>query len=88
MIHIIKNTKGKFDVVNIARNGSFLSGSKQGFNRKAGAVKNIRAQMKLFGATVIVVQDDTWFPSLMLTVTHTETWYTEDKPGKCYVLKK
>jgi len=88
MIHIIKNAKGKFDVVTIAGNGSFLSGSKQGFNRKAGAVKNIRAQMKLFGATVIVVQDDTWFPSLMLTITTMETWYTEDKPGKCYVANK
>lgn len=88
MIHIIKNKAGKFDVVNIARNGNFLSGSKQGFNRKIGAVKNIRAHMKLFGATVIVVQDDTWFPSMMLTITATETWFTEDKPGKCYVPKK
>jgi len=88
MIHIIKNAKGKFDVVTIAGNGSFLSGSKQGFNRKAGAIKNVRAHMKLFGANTIAVQDDTSRPERIMVITLSQTWYTEDRPGKAYQHKK
>ncbi|MES2457215.1 MAG: hypothetical protein V4594_16795 [Bacteroidota bacterium] len=62
MIHIIKNTAGKFDVVTIAKNGAHLSGTRQGFESRMAVYKNIRSQMKQFGVDPnigVLVQDDT-----------------------------
>jgi len=87
MVHIIKNKAGKFDVVTTARNGSFLSGSKQGFNRKAGVIKNIRAQMKEFRSSVVVAQDDTLKRPVIMIITPMDIEVTNDQPGRSYQSK-
>jgi len=86
MIHIIKNNAGKFEVVTISnsRSRQYLSGTNQGFERRSGSVKNIRAQMKVWGIYLITVQDDTLSPSKILTITPFGSWYQNDDPCQPY----
>lgn len=61
MIHLTKNKKGEFEVVTIADNGEFLTGTRQGFKRRAGAFRNMFATANQFGVAgaPITFQDDT-----------------------------
>jgi uncharacterized protein YegP (UPF0339 family) len=68
MLHIIKNRKGKFEVV-LVRNGKMVNtSSPQQYERKAGAITNIRSQLKYFGASLKYVQDDSCSPSVLIVV--------------------
>src|SRR5690606_1811516 len=58
MVHLIKNKKGKFDLVTLSK-GKVLNVTNQGFERKAGAYKNLRAVNKIFGVDHCYFQDDT-----------------------------
>jgi len=82
MIHLFKNKQGKFNIATIAnaRNQEYLSGTSQGFERRAGAIKNIRSHMKVWSAISITIQDDTKFPSKMLAITSVGTCYTDAVP--------
>lgn len=89
MLHIIKNRKGKFELVAVAKNGDYLVGSKQGYERKAGVYKAIRSLMKMMGAFVTLVQDDTTNESGVWSFTQKERTFKEDiKPSKKYSPKK
>lgn len=61
MIHISKSSKtGKFHVgvVADARNQELLASS-EGVAHRSNAIKNIRAQMKVFDTSLVRVQDNT-----------------------------
>jgi len=92
MIHLIKNAKGKFDNPGVGKNGEYLQGTKQGFERRAGAIKNIRAQMKnLFQLppdATILIQDDTGDKPVVLQLGYKTISKTELKPKKKYIPSK
>jgi len=58
MIHISRTAKNKSIVVTLGNNGELLSSSEP-LESKQSAWKNVKAQVKCFGALVIIVQDDT-----------------------------
>ena len=68
MLHIIKNQLGKFEVVLVLNGRMINTSSPQQYERKAGAIKNIKAQMKYWNPTVKYVQDDTGAKSIILVV--------------------
>lgn len=59
MIHIYKNSKGKYEVAVVSKNGNYVLGSKQGYERKRGAYTAIRSAMKAFDSAAALFQDDT-----------------------------
>lgn len=63
MLHIVRHSNKKFDVVGLGRSQEYLLGSKQGYERKSGCIKVIRATMKhcfdLSENWTIFIQDDT-----------------------------
>lgn len=61
MVHLIKNANGQFEVVTIGDNGEFLNGTRQGFERRAGAYTNMFATGEEWGnnGKDITFQDDT-----------------------------
>ena len=68
MLHIIKNQRGKFEVVLVLNGRMINTSSPQQYERKAGAITNIKAQMKYWNPTVKYVQDDTLSKSFVIVV--------------------
>lgn len=88
MLHLIKNAKGKFDVVTF-RNGNYIVGSKQGYETRSGAYGNMRAQMKTFGVGVCQFQDDTLDKPVVFSLSlKGKPVATTGNPKKKYIVSK
>lgn len=88
MIHLIKNSQGKLEVITV-RNGNYIVGSRQGYETRAGAYGNIRAQMKSFGVGVCQFQDDTLDKPVVFSLSvKGKPVATTGKPKKKYIQSK
>lgn len=87
MIHIVRSANGKYDVIEMARNGKVLSETNQGFNRKQGCWVNIKARGKHWGKrTTCRVQDDTLKePVIFYLLAEGEVVRSNLKPQQVYV---
>ena len=71
MIHILKSQKtGKFHIGSIAdaKNQELLSSS-EGVTHRSNAIKNIRANMKVWNSSDVLVQDNTGKKPKIILVT-------------------
>ena len=69
MLHIIKNQRGKFEVVLVLNGRMINTSNPQQYERKAGAINNIKAQMKYWYPTMVkYVQDDTGATPVIIVV--------------------
>lgn len=87
MKHLVQNANKTFDVVTIAKNGEYLNGSNQGYERREGAFKNMRAVMKEDGLTHTYFQDDTEPGEVVVYKLEKSgrPLFTSQKPQKRYV---
>lgn len=86
MIHLFKNNAGKFEIA-VVNNGKYIVGSRQGYNRKAGAIGAIASIMNSFnGNRTCVFQDDTFDTSKVFVLKYDKTIreLTNVKPKKKY----
>lgn len=93
MIHLIKNAKGKFEAVSLAKNSEYLVGSKQGYDKIAGVIKCIRAQMKECfqiptDGTILFQNDTTIEPGIWKLGYKTKVFMPDIKPKKKYTPSK
>jgi hypothetical protein len=86
MLHLFQHPKtGFFDVATVV-NGNYIVGSNQGYERRSGALKNVKAQMKVFEVETCYYQDDTGDkPVVMILLKNGKTAPAPDrKPKKKY----
>lgn len=94
MLHIVQHPKTKkFELVAISKNGNYLMGSRQGYEKKQDVVKAIRSLMKeCFMAgfeKYALVQDDTTIEPGVWFFTQKEKCFLPDaKPEPKYILNK
>lgn len=88
MLHIVQHPKTKkLEVVSIAKNGEFLSGTRQGFESKPMAIKHIRAEMKNYDTLSTYFQDDTGEVSVVYYIPATGRVVPQpNKPKPKYIL--
>jgi uncharacterized protein YegP (UPF0339 family) len=94
MLHIVQHPKTKkFELVAVSKNGNYLMGSKQGYEKKQAVYKAIRSLIKdcfvAIGGADVLVQDDTTTESGVWAFSLTERKFMPDvKPKPKYILNK
>jgi len=88
MIHLTKSAKG-FEVVTF-KNGNVGMFTKQGYARKSGAIARIRTDMKDYGSSECIFQDDTTPTPTMyrLPLKGKPVFDAQLRPKACYVPAK
>lgn len=94
MLHIVKRPNGKFEVVALdSRSGLLNSTYPQGYDNKAGCIKEIRSTMKNCYSKkpdeTILIQDDTTIePGVWEVGFKAKIFRPDIKPKKKYVFNK
>ena len=86
-IHLIRNSKKLFDL-RIVMNGNLALHSNQGYERKAGCYKVIRAMAKSMGQPMILFQDDTFETPQIWRIMGKSVEYMKDSRKKKYSATK
>ena len=85
-IHVIKNEKGKFDVVTKI-SSDVVYHTRQGYERKGECYDHIRGMMNIFGTPKdrgVFFQDDTDDKAVVCYIDTVEVVITVHKPGPKY----
>lgn len=94
MLHIIQHPKSKkYELVAVAKNGDYLVGSNQGYEKKAGVYKAIRSLIKscfapLGGASIFIQDDTTTQPGVWAISLFDRVFQPDVKPSKKYTPSK
>lgn len=90
MIHIVQHPKSKkYEVVCLSKNGQYIVGSKQGYEKKAGCYTAIKALIKScfvsIGGAIVLYQDDTTIIPGVWSISTNERKFQEGiKPKRRY----